>query len=387
MKIYNNIYSKIYDIENLILAHKMASKDKSHYKEIIEFNKDKENNLLKIQQLLLTKSYKDITYTPQIKNDRGKERILMKLSYYPHRIIQWAIMLQCEKIFVNYFCSHSCASVKGRGTSRAVILLQRYLYKTPLETTYCLKIDVKQFYPSINKEILCNLLKEKFIDKDLLWLFKIIIDSYPDIRGIPIGSYLSQYFANFYLTKFDWWLKQIKQIKYCVRYMDDIVILHHSKEFLHNLRKEIQQYWKEKLDLTMKENYQVFPIKVRGVDFVGYRVYHTHTLLRTRNRNNLRAKCKSIRKKIRQNRLINKNDFFSLNSRVGFFRYCNHKGLFTKYIEPYIPTLTSYYKNILVRSKKRNKELATTKYIHKLYSKMLNKKGICSTHSVSLKAS
>lgn len=370
---YDNLYPKICSIENLQLAHKMASKDKGHYKEIKEFNLDIENNLRIIQNLLISKEYSNITYTHLIKNDKGKKRHLMKLSYFPHRVIQWAIMLQCEKVFVNYFCSHSCASVKNRGTSKAIILLQKYLYRYSLETTYCLKIDVKQFYQSIDKDILYSLLSKKFIDKDLLWLFKTIIDSYPNKTGIPIGSYLSQYFANFYLTKFDYWLKQDKKIKYVIRYMDDIVILHHNKEFLHNLRKEIQEYWKTNLKLIMKENYQVFPVTSRGVDFVGYRVFHTHTLLRTRNRNALRKKVKNIRQKIRKKQYINRNDFFSINSRIGFFKYCNHKGLFETYIQPYTNTLANYYKNVLVSSKKKNKYKATKKYLIKLYSKKLNK--------------
>ena len=60
--------------------------------------------------MLKNKEYKNIQYTPIIRNDKGKERLLMKLDYSPHRIIQWAIMLQYEDTFTNYFAYHSCAN-------------------------------------------------------------------------------------------------------------------------------------------------------------------------------------------------------------------------------------------------------------------------------------
>ena len=66
-----------------------------------------------------------------------------------------------------------------------------------------------------------------------------IIDSTPGDTGIPIGNYISQYSGNFYLSEFDHWIKEVKHIKYYFRYMDDIVFLHESKEYMHKLRKEI----------------------------------------------------------------------------------------------------------------------------------------------------
>ena len=365
MNTSKHLFEEIISLDNLRLAHKNASKSKGHYKQIKEFNKDVENNLIAIRDMLKNKTYKDIVYHPEVRIDKGKERLLMKLDYYPHRIIQWAIMNVCEPIFTKYFCSHSCASVKNKGIVRALRLTERYLHKHPLETRYCLKIDVKQFYPSINKEILFSLLKRKFRDKDLLDLFKTIIDSYPYEKGIAIGSYLSQYLANFYLTPFDKWLKETKKIKYVVRYMDDIIILHSSKEYLHNLRKEIQQYWLDKLDLQMKNNYQVFPIEPRGIDFIGYRLYHTHTILRTRNKKSLRDKSSTISKKKR----ISYNDFCSVNSRLGFMSYCKHIGLYSKYIKPNIDSLISYYHLIINTIKQFFK---TKRYALLLHNKQYN---------------
>jgi RNA-directed DNA polymerase len=98
--------------------------------------------------------------------------------------------------------------------------------------------------------------------------------------GVPIGNYLSQYLANFYLTYFDHWLKEQKRIKYYFRYCDDLVILASNKEELHILLEEIQTYLKVNLKLDVKGNHQIFPVESRGIDFVGYVFYHKYIRLR-----------------------------------------------------------------------------------------------------------
>ena len=75
-----------------------------------------------------------------------------------------------------------------------------------------------------------------------MYLLDQIIDSTPNERGIPIGSYLSQFLGNYYLCYFDHWLKEDKNMKYVVRYMDDVVVFSNSKEGLHRLRKEMSEY-------------------------------------------------------------------------------------------------------------------------------------------------
>lgn len=103
-------------MDNLKLAHRMARKDKQLYKEVQMVNGDEEYYLTKIQKLLKDKKY-FITasdYSVSTIRDKTKSRELWKLKYYPHRIIQRAIMLQLEKIFENLFCDFVCASVKGR---------------------------------------------------------------------------------------------------------------------------------------------------------------------------------------------------------------------------------------------------------------------------------
>lgn len=183
------------------------------------------------------------------------------------------------------FTLFTCASLPKRGIHKALFILHDYLRDVE-GTQYCLKMDIHHFYPSVNHEILNSLLKKKFKDPELLSLLFMIIDS--NEEGLPIGSYLSQYLANFYLAYFDHWLKEEKHVKYVIRYMDDIVILSDNKEFLHQLRKNIQKYLKNNLKLELKSNYQVFPVESRGVDFVGYISFHDYTLLRKKTKQNFK---------------------------------------------------------------------------------------------------
>lgn len=256
MKRYGNLYAKIYDIDNLKEAHRNARKDKLFYKEVKMVDSNPEYYLSQIQDMLKNKTYKVSEYSVQKIWDKNKERELMKLPYFPDRIIQWAIMIQIEDVFHQVFTDFTCASLRNRGIHKASKLLTKYMKDVP-GTAYCLKIDVSKFYPNINHSILKQLLRRKFKDADLLELLDLIIDSIPGEKGVPIGSYLSQYLANFYLAYFDHWIKEEMGVHYVIRYMDDIVILHHSKEFLHWLKNQMDKYLQENLQLKIKDNWQV----------------------------------------------------------------------------------------------------------------------------------
>lgn len=342
MKRYGNIYAKICDLENLRTAHRNARKDKSYYKEVQMVNADEDQYLTVIQEMLVNKTYEVSPYTFKTICDKGKERQLMKLPYFPDRIIQWAVMLQIEFAFMEVFTDFTCASLKYRGIHKASRLLDRYMKDVP-GTQYCLKIDVNKFYPSIDHRILKSLLQRKFKDPELLELLFKLIDSIPGEKGVPIGSYLSQYLANFYLAYFDHWLKEEQGVKYIIRYMDDVVILHSSKEFLHDLRIKMNIYLTNELHLKIKDNWQVFPTAVRGVDFVGYRHFYDFKLLRKSSCKRFKRKMNSIRKRVINEKPINFTDYCAVNSYKGWLAWCDGFRLSQKYICPIQAAIDNYY--------------------------------------------
>jgi retron-type reverse transcriptase len=348
MKRYGKIFPKIYEMENLYLAHANARRDKTFYKEVKMVDSDPEYYLGQIQEMLKSGSYEVSEYAVSMINDKGKERELMKLPYYPDRIIQWAIMLQIEHIFMEVFCSHTCASIYGRGIKEASRLTEKYM-KNKFESRYCLKIDISKFYPNINHRILKKLLMKKIKDKKVLELLFKIIDSYPGEKGVPIGSYLSQYLANFYLSYFDHWLKEQMGVKYVVRYMDDIVIFHWSGQYLHWLLQQMENYLMTNLDLQIKPNHQVFPTAIRGVDFVGYRFFFGYKLLRKKTCKKLKKRMIQIKAKQDAGKLLNYREWCSGNSYIGWLMWCDSWRLYEKYIEPIIPSLLRYYKEVICK--------------------------------------
>lgn len=341
MKRIGNIYRNICSIENLREAHHNAKRDKSHYKEVVMVDSNEDYYLGIIQNMLINKTYKVSDYTYTQINDKGKNRELSKLPYFPDRIIQWAILLQIENIFNNMFVPQTCASLKGRGIHKASNYVDKYLLNKN-ETRYCLKIDIHHFYASVDHKILKNLLLKKFKDKDLLWLLFLIIDSTDNEIGIPIGSYLSQYLANFYLSYFDHWCKEEKKCKYYVRYMDDVVIFNNNKQELQDLLNGIRTYLLNNLNLLLKENYQVFPTFVRGVDFVGYRHFGDYKLLRKTTCNNFKKKMLEVKNKPK----ITYNDFCCFHSYKGWIGYCNGYRLSQKYCNPIENKIKEYHDSI-----------------------------------------
>lgn len=275
MKRFGNLYDRIISLENLRMADIIARKGKKHQKGVIRHLQNEEGNIIALHQLLKAGGYRTSPYRT-FSVYEPKERLVYELPYYPDRIVHHAIMNVLEPIFMAHFTADTYSCIKGRGIHGALNNLKRAL-RDESGTRYCLKLDIRKFYPSIDDRILKLLIRRKIKDERLLVMLDEIIDS---AEGLPIGNYLSQYLANFYLSGLDHFIKEVLRVKYYLRYADDIVILAGDKDFLHALLAQIRTYLSAKLKLEVKGNYQVFPVAARGIDFAGYVQYHTHTRLR-----------------------------------------------------------------------------------------------------------
>lgn len=313
MKRINNLYQRICSVENLNLADSIARKGKLNQPGVTRHDRNRERNIQDLHLALINKTYSTSEYTTFTIHE-PKERLIFRLPYYPDRIVHHAVMNIFEPIFVSIFTADTYSCIKKRGIHAAARALKLAL-KDTAGTEFCLKLDIKKFYPNVDHEVLKQMLRRKIKDTDLLWLLDGIIDS---ASGLPIGNYLSQYFANFYLTYFDHWIKEEKRVKYYFRYADDMVILSDSKPYLHQLLADMRIYLQENLKLTVKHNYQVFPVDARGIDFVGYVFRHTHTRLR-----------KSIKQSFARMLRRNKNPQ-SIASYRGWAVHCNSKNLLRK---------------------------------------------------------
>lgn len=320
MRRIGNLFEKITSTETLQLAYKMSRKGKTKKALVKMVDANPEKYLSAIRESLINKTYKTSEYRRFMLRERGKNREVVDLPYYPDRIVHWAVMLHIEPIFLRHFIHDTYAAIPGKGSHKALKKLHKFMKTDKEGTKYCLKLDVKKYFNNIDKENLKKMLRRYIKCSDTLWLLDEIIDSYP--QGIPIGNYTSQYFGNFYLSEFDHWIKEVKHIKYYLRYMDDLIILASTKEELHKLRLDIAEYL-SKLGLELKKNYQVFPTAIRGVDYVGYRSFYGYTLLRKATKKRMKKSTRAIQRRVDEKQELTSKNLGAYASYNGILQHCS----------------------------------------------------------------
>jgi RNA-directed DNA polymerase len=277
MKRHSGLFEKMVSIENIAFAHAAARRGKQHYFEVRKVDANPGFYFKKIQWLLLSGNYRTSKYISMTRKCSDKIRTIHKLPYFPDRIVHHCIVQVVEAIWQRSLIRDTYACVPRRGIHDGMRRVVLALKDVP-GTQHCLKMDVRQFYPSINHEILKQIVRLRIKDRKLLEVVDEIVDSTPS--GVPIGNYLSQHFGNLYLSGYDHWMKEHHGCRYYFRYCDDVVVLGWDKRRLHELQKYTYKYWMDQLNLEMKGNWQVFPVDARGVDFLGYKFFHGYTLLR-----------------------------------------------------------------------------------------------------------
>lgn len=323
MKRIGNLYTSICTLDNLYIAYQKAKLGKTKTYGVLHFEKNLGDNLIQLQNELISGTYATSAYEVFTIFD-PKERIIYRLPFRD-RVVHHAIMNILERVWVSTLIPNTYSCIKNRGIHLALKHLNRDL-KNVEDTQYCLKMDIRKFYPSINHGVLKTIVRKKIKDPQLLLLLDGIIDSAP---GVPIGNYISQFLANIYLSYFDHWLKEDKRVRYYYRYADDMIILNKEKEYLRVLLSEIRSYLKDRLDLDLKDTYQIFPVDSRGIDFVGYVSFHTHILLRKSIKKNLCRKASKLNK-IATDAKNYKN---SICPWIGWAKHCNSRNLIRTVIQ------------------------------------------------------
>lgn len=324
MKRYGFMYGKLCSEDHLRLAAAHARRGKQRQPSVSAFYANLDINLQTLRRELLEHTYRTSPYQTFTIHE-PKERVIYRLPFRD-RVVQWAIMLLLEPVWMRTFTRDTYSCLIGRGIHGLYRRLESDLRASPEATAYCLKLDVRKFYPSVDHGLLKQVIRRKLKDAELLCLLDGIIDSVPDGAGVPIGNYISQFFANLYLSELDHLLKERYGVKYYYRYADDMVILSDSKAFLHGLLVIISDYLNSERHLSVKGNYQIFPVAERGIDVVGYVFYHTHVMARKKNKQALARELHKLRKRGLPEKLV----MLKTSGRVGFLQHCDSKHLFKK---------------------------------------------------------
>lgn len=344
-----NLYEQIYDFENLYQAYLSARKNKRFRRDVLRFSASLEENLIQIQNELIWNTYEVGRYKEFYVYD-PKKRLIMALDF-KDRVVQWAIYRQLNPLLDRRFIEDSYGCRIGKGTHKAADRLQYWLRQTDRKPDkyYYLKLDISKYFYRIDHEVLIKILRKKISDERLMQLLESIIncddtkfgiptgidadqcdkeDRLSEV-GIPIGNLTSQMFANLYLNELDQYAKHTLKLHYYLRYMDDIIILHNDKKYLHEIKATIENFLNDELRLQLNKKTAIRPINV-GIEFVGFRIYSTHKKLKRKSLRRIKKRVKQLIWQYTNGHIERERLQCSFQSFKGLMKHFNSYGLRNK---------------------------------------------------------
>lgn len=287
MKRKTNLLFQILDLNNMYEAMLNASRNKRNRKEVALFQKSANSEINALIKEVSAQTYKPLPYHSFCVYQPKKREI--SAPNFRDVVLQHAIYQVLYPIFDKTFCAGSHGLRKNRGGHSAVEYLQIQMRKTSKER-YFLQMDICKFYASIQPQILRKLLERKIKERQVVELCMLFVNQN---IGIPMGNLLSQLFGLIYLNPLDNFIKRDLKIKKYVRYCDDFALLDLSKEEAFFLKERITHFLNEILALELSK---VHCAKVKsGINFVGFRVWQSHKLVRKYTMFKFKRYCKSRR--------------------------------------------------------------------------------------------
>jgi len=288
MKIWHNFCSEIITLERVFKAWEEFSKGKKGKADVALFERNLEDNLFTLYELLKNKTYKHGPYKSFYIRD-PKIRHIHK-ACVQDRVVHHLVSKVLEKIFEPTFYAHSYTCRKNKGTHKGIkafIKLARKVSKNNTSPLYVLKCDIKKFFASVDHGVLLKILNKSIKDDDFIRLLNEIIFSFKTeglFKGIPIGNLSSQFFANIYMNPFDQYMKHELKIEYYIRYADDFVVLSRDKKYLEDLIPMIKIFLERELKLTLHPNKVGIDNYYLGIDFLGYVIFPNFMIPRTKTK-------------------------------------------------------------------------------------------------------
>ena len=295
MKRHKNLYDGICSWPNLLLAARRAQRGKRFKANVAAFNFDLERELLRLHRELEEQTYEPGPYY-EFYIQEPKPRMI-SAAPYRDRVVHHALCNVIEPLFDRTFIDNSFACRVGKGQHLAADQFTRYARRF----RYVLKCDVRKYFPSIDHDIMFDRIERKIADPKTLWLVRTIIDAsnpqeafdpyfpgddlftpFERRRGLPIGNLTSQMLANVYLNGFDHFVTQDLRLGAYVRYCDDFAAFGDDKAALHEAKAAMQGHLNGLRLKLHPDKCHVWPVD-KGVDFLGYRIFPTHRLLKPKS--------------------------------------------------------------------------------------------------------
>ena len=261
--------------------------------DVAKFELSLEDNLFRLHNDLVAGVWKPDPYKVFYIQD-PKLRRIHKASVRD-RVLYQAVYRALYRIFDEDFIHDSYSSRNLKGTHRDITRFEKFVRgetKNYTERAFALQCDIRKFFESIDHDILLQLICRKISDEKLLELIFKIIKSHETTshKGLPLGNVTSQLFANVYLNEFDWFVKKELKCKNYVRYCDDFVILHKSKEYLVALIPQIEKFLGDNLWLSLHPRKVTIRKIHQGIDLLGYVCSPHFKVLRTQTKKRMMRK-------------------------------------------------------------------------------------------------
>lgn len=346
---------KMITLQDIFEAYYQCRKNKRNTINALEFEIDYEQKLIELHREIISGNYRIGKSIAFIVEKPVKREIFA--GDFRDRIVHHLIINKFNPFFEKQFIYDSYSCRKGRGTHFGIKRAERFLRTCSRNYTqdcYILKLDISGFFMHINKDILYQkfkmFIKENYFHNDrdiLLDLCKKVIYNNPTKncviksqkskwiglpkskslfhtsanRGLPIGNFTSQVFANFYLDSFDHFIKHTLGIRHYGRYVDDFVIFHKDKEYLKNVIPVLRNFLWQKLRLILHPKKIYLQHYSKGAVFLGVFIRPYRTVAGKRMAGNFYWKIEKWNQIILENAKMQKKFLSSINSYLGIMRH------------------------------------------------------------------
>lgn len=286
-KRFRHLWNQFISHDNLEIAARNAVRSKKSKSDVRRFMRNRVGNMARLADDLMRGMFRTSPYRAR-QIFEPKPRVIYILPLYPDHIVHHALINVLGPIWQSRFIHDSFACIPGRGLHAASKRVMEFMRRN----RYVLNCDIHKFYPSMNHAVMMDIIRQKIADSRILAILDNIVHSCGDGKNIPIGNLTSQWLGNVYLHELDMFIKHTLHWSDYIRYCDDFCLFGNDKGALHVACERIRDFLATRLKLTFSRA-SVYPVS-RGVDFIGYRHFRGHVLLRRRTARKMRRRILSI---------------------------------------------------------------------------------------------
>lgn len=334
MKRAKNLFPQIISDENLAKAIETVNKthrwchfpDKPN-KLVLWVEETKQERIEELRKIIID-GFVPSEVTKKRRYDRNakKWRDICEPKLWPDQYVHHALIQVVEPVMMRGMDKWCCGSIKKRGAHYGIKGIKKWVKNDHKGTRYCFEADIRHFYDSLQISQVMNRMRCLIKDNRALDLIERVIKD-----GVQIGAYCSQWLANTFLQPLDHAIREILGVNHYIRYMDNFTMFSNRKRVLHRV-KVFMTGWLDERDLELKANWQIFKIKHRLPNALGYRFGVGYTLLRKSSLLSLKRQLKQFYRMRERGKTVSVKFAQGLLSRLGMLRHCNSVVLYKRLV-------------------------------------------------------